>query len=340
MQFTLSTTLALLALASSSVATTSCLTHFGKHESSQSFTFEGSLSSKNCFGAVGKPWEHNSKPGWDCGKKPAGSVPKWDGGDSAWCSSAKHRKHDFCKKGNPCTELPKPVDPANWGKKGSHDWPKPKHPKHKKPEHGKPAPKHPDHPKHPEHPKHPASSKPAPSHPATTKSASKEHASSSSAPVSTTKNAHPHPHPHPHPTASHSTTAAPPAPTGPTCTSGYQLVGRNLTTVADSGVYFGQTVGVAIRDDPHYLTYGLADKHEDCLKACDQVAGCVFVNAYLDVQEDGTDDPVPEKHSGKYTCALFSACSDKSKADNFGGQNDPNYITDSNIYCKTGACKA
>lgn len=107
-------------------------------------------------------------------------------------------------------------------------------------------------------------------------------------------------------------------PTGspdPVCEDGYQQTYNNYTTVADSGVYKGQLVGATVISDG-YLTYGLADTAEDCLPVCDSVAGCVFVATYLDNEEDDTQEP---RHSGKYTCALYSQCVGTDKATNFGG---------------------
>lgn len=58
--------------------------------------------------------------------------------------------------------------------------------------------------------------------------------------------------------------------------------------------------------------------------------------SYLDVEEDDMQDP---RHSGKYTCALYSQCVDPTVyGNNWGGQNDPNSIVDSNGWCKSGSC--
>lgn len=89
--------------------------------------------------------------------------------------------------------------------------------------------------------------------------------------------------------------------------------------------------------DSHYLTYTLASTAAGCLTACDNVSGCVFVNSYLDVEVDDADEP---RHDGSYTCAMYSVCVGSDQADNWGGQNDPNYITDSTGWCKGAGCAA
>ncbi|CAO1622132.1 unnamed protein product [Parajaminaea phylloscopi] len=135
-------------------------------------------------------------------------------------------------------------------------------------------------------------------------------------------------------TTTTTTTAAAPSDT-PVCNNKYQVTFSDYKTVADSGIYKGQSVGAAIIANS-YLTYGLAKKPEDCLAVCDQTAGCVFVNTFLDVEEDETEEP---RHSGLYTCALYSACESTEKGTNFGGQNDPNHIEQSTGWCKSENCK-
>lgn len=136
-----------------------------------------------------------------------------------------------------------------------------------------------------------------------------------------------------------------PAPGGdPVCKDKYQQVFNNYQTVATSGVYKGKTVGAATIDNDNYITYILVDSADKCLQACDQTSGCVFVNLYQDNAENASDvDELPASAQSKYvkgnlTCALYKACSGTSKATNYGGQQDPTYITDSAGYCKNGKC--
>lgn len=121
----------------------------------------------------------------------------------------------------------------------------------------------------------------------------------------------------------------------PVCKSTYQVQYEDYKIVAPNGYWMGQTVGAAPRDDS-YMTYTLADTVDQCLKACDGIEGCVFVNTYYDFNED--EDYLPKHAPGVLTCAMFSKCVGTEKNDNFGGQDDPNQIKNSNGYCKSGAC--
>lgn len=95
------------------------------------------------------------------------------------------------------------------------------------------------------------------------------------------------------------------------------------------------TVGAATQD-ASYITYTLATSVDDCLAACDGIESCVFVNSYYDVEDDETF--LPKHTPGVLTCAMCSSCVPTSNNNNWGGQNDPNYITNSNGYCKSGTC--
>ncbi|KAJ9473831.1 hypothetical protein PHBOTO_003900 [Pseudozyma hubeiensis] len=131
---------------------------------------------------------------------------------------------------------------------------------------------------------------------------------------------------------------------GVTCSGKYEQTYKNYQTVADSGVYEGKTVGAATIDSENYITYILTDSLDKCLKACDETSGCVFVNLYQDNAENPSDvDELPPSAQPKYkkgnlTCALYKACSGTDKATNYGGQQDPTFITDSSAYCKSGKC--
>ncbi|KAH6904539.1 hypothetical protein BKA70DRAFT_1432290 [Coprinopsis sp. MPI-PUGE-AT-0042] len=105
----------------------------------------------------------------------------------------------------------------------------------------------------------------------------------------------------------------PPKPPGPS--DGYTPVFQGLDGATQAGTY---------------LTFGLVDTVADCKAMCNEVAGCVFINTYHDV--NGKDG------STQLTCSLFSTCQDASTATNKGGQTQPdgsiNYIKDSDGYCK------
>uniref|UniRef100_V5EX19 Uncharacterized protein n=1 Tax=Kalmanozyma brasiliensis (strain GHG001) TaxID=1365824 RepID=V5EX19_KALBG len=119
---------------------------------------------------------------------------------------------------------------------------------------------------------------------------------------------------------------------------------NNYQTVADSGVYQGQTVGAATIDNANYMTYLLVDSVDKCLAACDATDGCFFVNLYQDNASSPSDvSELPASAQSKYTpgnltCALYKACSGTEKATNYGGQQDPTFITQSSGYCKNGKC--
>lgn len=310
--------------------------------SPSSNTYGSSLASQTCYGASGKPWDSTGTPGWYIGSGSAGNIPKWDSGDSRWCANSRYAHNSFCKKGNPTAKAPTNSSRC-WGASGKAGWPRPKAN---------------------------GGSKASVSSASTSSSSSSASLSSvastgscavstqtivlqastvtvtatqdgtvvtSLVPTTVTSTLTDTTTATATTTATTTTTAVVPTGTPEAiCNDQYQKVFKNLTTIADSGVYKGQVVGVAIVSNT-YLTYGLADTAEQCLQICDDVDGCVFVNSYLDVEEDDADDP---RHSGKYTCALYSTCAGVDKATNFGGQNDPNYISDSTGWCKTDYCKS
>ncbi|PWN93078.1 hypothetical protein FA10DRAFT_282748 [Acaromyces ingoldii] len=260
------------------------------------------LSDEKCYGAAIPPWLQHSTPGWCKGKQPShGSLPPWDGGDAAQCKRKGAFGGPVCKGGNPPGHIPSGCKPpTHYPGHGGHGG------------HGGHKPGHGGH------------------HHSTTKATSTESCSTEPTPTTTST------------TSAPTSTGAPePICTGPS--SEYQLVFEDYETTATTGVYTGKKVGAATQDNDNYLTYGLTDTIEECLELCDQVNGCVFVNTYHD-QYDGSYDDLPESAQKKYdpsklTCALFKACEDPDKAnDNWGGQNDPNYITESNGYCKSSNC--
>jgi len=80
-----------------------------------------------------------------------------------------------------------------------------------------------------------------------------------------------------------------------------------------------------------YLTFGLVDTVADCRTMCEGVDGCVFFNAYHDV--NGKDG------SPLLTCSLYSECHTAAEATNTGGQTQPDgsvdFITNSDGWCLT-----
>ncbi|PWZ03729.1 hypothetical protein BCV70DRAFT_197929 [Testicularia cyperi] len=130
----------------------------------------------------------------------------------------------------------------------------------------------------------------------------------------------------------------------PICNKGYQQVFKDYTTTAATGVYQGKVVGAATIDNENYMTYGLSTSVEGCLTICDATSGCAFVNVYqdnVDNQDDISELPPSAQakfQPGQLTCALYRACSGTDKATNYGGQQDPTYITQSSGYCKGGQC--
>lgn len=122
----------------------------------------------------------------------------------------------------------------------------------------------------------------------------------------------------------------------PVCAgSAYQVQYLDYKLVAPNGYWMGQTVGSATQDGS-YMTYTLANTVDECLKACDGIEGCTFVNTYYDTNDE--ENYLPKHAPGVLTCAMFSKCVGTEQNDNFGGQDDPNQIYNSNGYCKSGAC--
>lgn len=325
-----------------------------KNQAMQPLSWSVSFGSSSCgrsnYGASGKPWNSWSQPGWYIGSGSVNGVAKWDQGDYRWCSSSRYSKNSFCKNGNGVGQAPA-SKPQCWGVQGGQgNYPRPR-------------------------PHQGGSGSGSSSGSGSTASQGTSSAATSTVtsvvPTSTvqttvvdgvtttstsvgsstmttvitdaaTATAVPTAGSSTSSTDGASTTSssAPVIPTGPVqngvCNNNYQLTFANYTTVAETGVYQGQVVGAAIIAGT-YMTYGLAKTPQDCLTVCDQTAGCVFVNTFLDNEDDERDEP---RHSGLYTCSLYSACEDITKATNYGGQQDPTYITESNGYCKSAACQS
>lgn len=97
-------------------------------------------------------------------------------------------------------------------------------------------------------------------------------------------------------------------------------------------VFSGLTAAIQADD---YMTFGLVDTVADCQTMCEGVDGCVFFNAYHDV--NGKDG------SPLLTCSLYSGCHTAAEATNTGGQTQPDgsvdFITDSEGWCFTSGPK-
>lgn len=282
-----------------------------------------SLANQKNFGASGYPWQSSSTPGWYVGSVDC-SQPKWDGGSSLLCKTWPASWTSYCRNGNPTKKVPA-AGKNNWGFKGKPQWPQPNWNK------GNGI-------KSPVKCTTTATSTVTTVVPTTTSTTISSAGTTTVVPTSTettvtsvvTSVV----------TTSTTISSATSAATGVAindCEDGYQLTFNNYATVADTGVYAGQVVGAAIIDNANYLTYGLSDTAEGCLPVCDQVSGCAFVNAYID-HGDLTEGDMGGKYSGAYTCALYSICESTTAATNYGGQNDPSYITDSSGWCKSAAC--
>ncbi|WVQ72978.1 hypothetical protein IAR50_002541 [Cryptococcus sp. DSM 104548] len=269
-----------------------------------------SLCNQANYGAKGYPWQSSSTPGSFCSKtKPSISkawaqIPFWDGGDNVRCSTSQRNNYNVCKGGNKKASLPKNCNPPHKHSKTTTSAGK--------------------------------TSAAVSSTKATVSTAASSGAVSSLATNSTTTDFVP--------VSSTSTdvaatsTAAVVAPlSDPVCESTYQVTYTNYTLVAPNGVWSGLTVGAATQD-ASYMTYTLATSVDDCLAACDQIEGCVFVNTYYDVNEQ--ENYLPKHSDGVLTCSMYSTCVGTEKNDNWGGQDDPNTIVDSNGYCKSGACSS
>ncbi|WVQ94210.1 hypothetical protein IAU59_001288 [Kwoniella sp. CBS 9459] len=277
-----------------------------------------SLCNQPNYGASGAPWNPNSAPGSFCSSnKPSNNrywrnLPFWDGGDRVRCSGSQRGRYNVCNGGNRKSNLPKKCNPPHRGRKTTTVAAATST-------------------------KAAASSAAAVSSAAVSSAAgaaSSAVASSAADPAITAPV-----------TASATSSAAGSSATGtdpnpyadPVCELSYQVQYQNYTRVAANGVWMGLTMGAATQD-ASYMTYTLSTSVDDCLRACDQIEGCVFVNTYYDVNEE--ENYLPKHADGVLTCAMFSTCVSTDKNDNWGGQDDPNTIVNSNGYCKSGSCSS
>ncbi|KAF5358684.1 hypothetical protein D9758_007657 [Tetrapyrgos nigripes] len=81
---------------------------------------------------------------------------------------------------------------------------------------------------------------------------------------------------------------------------------------------------------PGFLTFALVQTVDDCEAFCNGVAGCVFLNAFNDV--NGKDN------STLLTCSVYDTCHNATEATNTGGQTQPDGTVDF-IKDSTGECK-
>ncbi|KAK4686554.1 hypothetical protein P7C73_g3571, partial [Tremellales sp. Uapishka_1] len=268
------------------------------------------------YGASGYPWQSSATPGSYCGSsKPSNSggwrnIPYWDGGDHVKCSGRSGRNLDVCNGGNKGARLPKNCRPPH---------------RH----HGQTSTS-----------TTPASTSTSVIVTSSSAAVSSSSAAGSSSAVSSSSAAA-------SPTVVSSAAASPSAssastsvvdPTAdPVCELTYQETFDNYTLVAPNGVWTGMTVGAAVQD-ASYMTYTLSDTIDNCLQACSQIEGCVFVNTYYDVNASEAD--LPKHTPGVLTCAMYSTCVGTDEASNWGGQDDPNTIVNSNGYCLATVCGA
>ncbi|WWC57638.1 uncharacterized protein I303_100170 [Kwoniella dejecticola CBS 10117] len=303
-----------------------------------------SLCNQQNYGASGVPWNSNSSPGSFCSsKKPSNNrywnqIPYSDGYDKVRCSGYNKNRYNVCGKGNTRTSLPKKCNPPHkfpWGyynPKTSSAAPAKSSTSSAAPAKSSAAAPVASSSAAAVSSAASAAASSAAASPAAS-SADSSSAASSAAAVASSDAATP---------ASASSSASP-SPSAvdplsyPVCETTYQVTYTNYTLVAPNGVWTGLTVGAATQD-ASYMTYTLATSVDDCLAACDQIEGCVFVNTYYDV--NAQEAYLPKHTPGVLTCAMFSACVGTDKNDNWGGQDDPNDIEQSNGYCKSSACGA
>ncbi|WVQ64354.1 hypothetical protein V866_004402 [Kwoniella sp. B9012] len=301
-----------------------------------------SLCNQANYGASGYPWKSNSTPGSFCSQtKPSNNrywkqMPFSDSYDKVKCSGSSRGRYNVCNGGNKRTSLPKKCNPPHkfpWGytapKASSTSSAAPKSTSSAAASKSSAAASA-------------ASSAVASSiasSAAASPAASSDAAASSAAasPVASSAAASSDAATPASAAASASASAVVDPLSYPVCETTYQVTYQNYTRVAANGVWMGLTMGAAAQD-ASYMTYTLSTSVDDCLAACDQIEGCVFVNTYYDVNEE--ENYLPKHTDGVLTCAMFSTCVSSDNNDNWGGQDDPNTIVNSNGYCKSSACGA
>ncbi|CDW98162.1 hypothetical protein, partial [Sporisorium scitamineum] len=146
----------------------------------------------------------------------------------------------------------------------------------------------------------------------------------------------------------------------PKCRSAYQPTFVNA--MRPVATYSNKLFGSVISDPSSFLHWGLVHTLSECLHACDQTDGCVFVNLYQ--QSFGLETPVKlinrsngaeggdrrkvfarkpdgKKNSfvqGHLTCALYSRCFSECDAEYRSDAADPVFFERSSGWCKSKAC--
>ncbi|WVW81319.1 hypothetical protein I302_103310 [Kwoniella bestiolae CBS 10118] len=299
-----------------------------------------SLCNQPNYGASGYPWKSNSTPGSFCSKnKPSNNrywkqMPFSDSYDKVKCSGSSRGRYNVCNGGNKKTNLPKKCNPPHkfpWGYKSPTVSSSSAAPAKSSAAASSAAAASPS----ASGAASSAVASPAASSAAASSAAASPAASSDAAASSAAASSDAATPASAAPSASASAVVDPLS--YPVCETTYQVTYQNYTRVAANGVWMGLTMGAAAQD-ASYMTYTLSTSVDDCLAACDQIEGCVFVNTYYDVNEE--ENYLPKHTDGVLTCAMFSTCVSTDQNDNWGGQDDPNTIVNSNGYCKSSACGA
>ena len=122
----------------------------------------------------------------------------------------------------------------------------------------------------------------------------------------------------------------------PVCAgSAYQVQYLDYKLVAPNGYWMGQTVGSATQDGS-YMTYTLANTVDECLKACDGIEGCVFVNTYYDTNDE--ENYLPKHAPGVLTCAMFPSVSAPTRTTTSVDRTTPTRSTTLTVTASLRAC--
>ncbi|SJX60131.1 uncharacterized protein SRS1_11444 [Sporisorium reilianum f. sp. reilianum] len=149
----------------------------------------------------------------------------------------------------------------------------------------------------------------------------------------------------------------------PQCKASYQPTFVDAMRPVAS--YSNKRFGSVVSDPASFLHWGLVRTPAECLHACDQTAGCVFVNIYQQVfsleqpsvklinrstaaeaddrEKEFGKKPEHKKNTfvqGHLTCALYSRCFAECDADHASGGADPVFFERSVGWCKSKACSA
>ncbi|CBQ67494.1 conserved hypothetical protein [Sporisorium reilianum SRZ2] len=147
----------------------------------------------------------------------------------------------------------------------------------------------------------------------------------------------------------------------PKCKASYQPTFVDAMRPVAS--YSNKRFGSVVSDPASFLHWGLVRTPAECLHACDQTAGCVFVNIYQQVfsleqpsvklinrstaaeaddrEKEFGKKPEHKKNTfvqGHLTCALYSRCFAECDADHASGGADPVFFERSVGWCKSKAC--